>query len=125
VAGRAWGFCCSIALALFALGLAPAAVLGSLLVDTPSALGFAPDGYFLLLDGLPPPASSRYWVKKPFDERFAAGKAPVYVDLEFLRLWFVDHCDPYNDVELPSAPADFVVELSNRYIYLYETITGG
>ena len=46
-------------------------------------------------------------------------------DKEFLRLWFVDNCDPYNDEILPDAPEELVMELSSRYIYLYETITGG
>ena len=41
-----------------------------------------------------------------------------------MRLWFVDNCDPYNDETLPDAPEDLVVELSSRYIFLYETITG-
>ena len=50
---------------------------------------------------------------------------PQNIDKEFLRLWFVDNCDPYNDKELPEAPKELVVELSSRYIYLYETITGG
>ena len=46
------------------------------------------------------------------------------IDKEFLRLWFVDNCDPYKDKELPPAPDELVIELSSRYIYLYETITG-
>ena len=54
----------------------------------------------------------------------ALGKEPENVDKEFLRLWFVDNCDPYNDQTLPEAPEELVVELSNRYIYLFETITG-
>jgi phosphoribosylaminoimidazole-succinocarboxamide synthase len=54
----------------------------------------------------------------------AAGEEPQNIDKEFLRLWFVEHCDPYNDAELPPAPADLVIELSSRYIYLYETISG-
>lgn len=49
---------------------------------------------------------------------------PENIDKEFLRLWFRDNCDPYNDEALPAAPRDLVVELSARYIYLYETITG-
>jgi hypothetical protein len=49
---------------------------------------------------------------------------PQNIDKEFLRLWFVDNCDPYNDEVLPAAPEDLIVELSSRYIYLYETITG-
>ena len=56
--------------------------------------------------------------------RFSSGKEPQNIDKEFLRLWFVDNCDPYNDKELPQAPEDLVVELSRRYVYLYETITG-
>ena len=46
------------------------------------------------------------------------------IDKEFLRLWFRDNCDPYKDEKLPDAPKDLVVELSRRYIKLYETITG-
>ncbi len=47
-----------------------------------------------------------------------------YIDKEFLRLWFVDNCDPYKDERLPDAPDELVSELSSRYIYLYEKITG-
>ena len=49
---------------------------------------------------------------------------PENIDKEFLRLWFKDHCDPYNDLTLPDAPKDLVIELSARYIHLYEVITG-
>ena len=52
-----------------------------------------------------------------------AGEEPQNIDKEFLRLWFVDNCDPYNDELLPDAPKELVKELSSRYIYLYETIT--
>ena len=41
-----------------------------------------------------------------------------------MRLWFTEHCDPYKDETLPAAPDDLVIELSRRYIYLYERITG-
>ena len=41
-----------------------------------------------------------------------------------MRLWFRDNCDPYNDEKIPDAPKELVVELSRRYIQLYETITG-
>jgi hypothetical protein len=46
------------------------------------------------------------------------------IDKEFLRLWFAERCDPYNDETLPAAPDELVVELSQRYIKLYEMITG-
>ena len=59
-----------------------------------------------------------------FQKRFNSSLEPQNIDKEFLRLWFVDNCDPYNDKELPNAPEELVVELSKRYIYLYETITG-
>lgn len=49
---------------------------------------------------------------------------PENIDKEFLRLWFKANCDPYNDPVLPEAPRELVAELSRRYIYLYETITG-
>ena len=45
-------------------------------------------------------------------------------DKEFLRLWFKENSDPYKDEKLPDAPVDMVVELSSRYIKIYETITG-
>lgn len=49
---------------------------------------------------------------------------PQNIDKEFLRLWFRKNCDPYADEVLPAAPRDLVAELSKRYIYLYEKITG-
>ena len=52
------------------------------------------------------------------------GQEPVNVDREFLRLWFTENCDPYEDEVLPPAPDDLVTELSGRHIYLYEKITG-
>ena len=52
-------------------------------------------------------------------------KGNLIIDTWFLRLWFVDNCDPYKDKDLPPAPEELIVELSSRYIYLYETITGG
>jgi len=119
-----WDYCSKIALELFTFGQKTAANHGMILVDTKYEMGIDKDGNILLIDEIHTPDSSRYWIKKTFEERLAEGKEPENVDKEFLRLWFVDNCDPYNDEELPSAPDDLVVELSNRYIYLYETITG-
>ena len=77
-----------------------------------------------MIDEIHTPDSSRYWIANTYHERIKNGKEPQNIDKEFLRLWFVDNCDPYNDETLPDAPEDLVVELSKRYIYLYETITG-
>ena len=43
------------------------------------------------------PDSSRYWIADSYEARHAAGQEPQNIDKEFLRLWFRDHCDPYQD----------------------------
>jgi phosphoribosylaminoimidazole-succinocarboxamide synthase len=87
-------------------------------------MGKDSNGTLTLVDEIHTPDSSRYWISDTFEERFAAGQEPQNVDKEFLRLWFKDNCDPYGDEVLPAAPRDLVVELSRRYLYLYERITG-
>tara|TARA_B100001146_G_scaffold222856_1_gene236170 strand:- start:24092 stop:25063 length:972 start_codon:yes stop_codon:yes gene_type:complete len=119
-----WGYCSKIALDLFSFGQKVAAEHGMILVDTKYEMGIDKSGNILLIDEIHTPDSSRYWIKNTYEQRIENGLEPENIDKEFLRLWFVDNCDPYNDDELPPAPNDLVVELSNRYIYLYETITG-
>ncbi len=70
------------------------------------------------------PDSSRYWIAKTYEDRISKREEPENIDKEFLRLWFVKNCDPYKDKILPEAPEDLVIELSSRYIQLYEMITG-
>jgi phosphoribosylaminoimidazole-succinocarboxamide synthase len=120
-----WDYCSQKALELFAFGQKKAAENGMILVDTKYEMGRDSDGEIMLIDEIHTPDSSRYWIAKTYDERMAAGQEPQNIDKEFLRLWFVDNCDPYNDEILPEAPEELVTELSSRYIYLYETITGG
>lgn len=119
-----WDFCSAKALELFRFGQETAAEHGMILVDTKYEMGKDIDGNILLIDEIHTPDSSRYWIADTYEARLAAGQEPQNIDKEFLRLWFRDNCDPYNDAELPLAPDDLVVELSNRYIFLYETITG-
>ena len=119
-----WDYCSQKALDLFAFGQEKAAENGMILVDTKYEMGKDHDGNIVLIDEIHTPDSSRYWISKTYDERFGSGQEPQNIDKEFLRLWFVDNCDPYNDEILPDAPEDLVVELSSRYIFLYETITG-
>ena len=116
--------CRDIAFEHVAFGQARAAEHGLILVDTKYEMGRDADGNILLIDEIHTPDSSRYWIAGSYDERMAAGQEPENIDKEFLRLWFKDNCDPYKDAELPDAPEDLVVELSRRYIYLYEKITG-
>lgn len=119
-----WDTCAKYALALFARGQQIAAQHGLILVDTKYEFGQLPDGTIIVVDEIHTPDSSRYWLAGSYAERFAQGLEPENIDKEFLRLWFMDHCDPYNDAVLPEAPADLVIELSARYIQLYEMITG-
>ena len=118
-----WNYCSERALELFAFGQKKAAENGMILVDTKYEMGRDSSGKIMLIDEIHTPDSSRYWIAKTYGERMAAGQEPQNIDKEFLRLWFVDNCDPYNDETLPEAPEELVAELSSRYIYLYETIT--
>lgn len=53
-------------------------------------------------------ALRRYWLSDTYEQRHAAGQEPQNVDKEFLRLWFRQNCDPYNDeVQLPTFCAVF------------------
>ena len=120
-----WDYCSQKALELFEFGQKKAKENGMILVDTKYEMGKDEDGNILLIDEIHTPDSSRYWVADTYEDRMKNGEEPQNIDKEFLRLWFVDNCDPYKDKELPPAPEELIVELSSRYIYLYETITGG
>ncbi len=119
-----WGFVSGKALELFKFGQETAAKNGLILVDTKYEFGKDAEGNILLIDEIHTPDSSRYWIAESYEERMSKGEEPKNIDKEFLRLWFKDNCDPYNDAELPPAPDDLVIELSRRYIMLYEMITG-
>jgi len=120
-----WDYCSQKALELFEFGQNKAKENGMILVDTKYEMGKDEDGNILLIDEIHTPDSSRYWIEDTYEDRMKNGEEPQNIDKEFLRLWFVDNCDPYKDKDLPPAPEELIVELSSRYIYLYETITGG
>ena len=120
-----WDYCSQKALELFEFGQKKAKENGMILVDTKYEMGKDEDGNILLIDEIHTPDSSRYWIADTYEDRMKNGEEPQNIDKEFLRLWFVDNCDPYKDKDLPPAPEELIVELSSRYIYLYETITGG
>uniref|UniRef100_A0A2P2L5Y2 phosphoribosylaminoimidazolesuccinocarboxamide synthase n=1 Tax=Rhizophora mucronata TaxID=61149 RepID=A0A2P2L5Y2_RHIMU len=111
------------ALKLFEYGQKVALEHGLILVDTKYEFGKGSDGSVLLLDEVHTPDSSRFWIAYSYEDRFQNGLEPENVDKEFLRLWFKDHCNPYEDKILPDAPEELVCELAWRYILLYETIT--
>lgn len=113
-----------IATALFVRGQEIAASRGLILVDTKYEFGQDENGELYLIDEIHTPDSSRYWKAGSYEERFTKGEEPEYFDKEFLRLWFRENCDPYNDPVLPPAPVELVAELTRRYVEIYETITG-
>lgn len=122
---RDWQACADAALALFKFGQQVASQNGLILVDTKYEFGKDDDGTIRLIDEIHTPDSSRYWLSTSYQSRLAKGEEPESIDKEFLRLWFVDNCDPYDkSKQLPDAPAHLVDELSRRYIMLYELITG-
>lgn len=111
------------ALRLFEYGQRVASEHGLILVDTKYEFGKSSDDSILLIDEVHTPDSSRYWIAHSYEERFQSGLEPENVDKEFLRLWFKDHCNPYEDEVLPDAPEELICELAWRYIFLYEAIT--
>ncbi|MBY0539337.1 phosphoribosylaminoimidazolesuccinocarboxamide synthase [Patescibacteria group bacterium] len=121
--GSEWAEMQRAALALFAHGQKHAAEKGFILVDTKYEFGLH-DGKVILIDEVHTPDNSRYWLKDSYEARIAAGQEPMAFDKEFLRIWFKENCDPYNDAVLPEAPADMVAELSRRYIEIYEKLSG-
>lgn len=112
------------AIALYTRGAEIAASKGLILVDTKYEFGVNGEGRLVLIDEIHTPDSSRYWQLDSYQERIDQGEEPQYFDKEFLRLWFKEHSDPYNDATLPEAPQELVEELSARYIRMYEQITG-
>ncbi len=99
-----WDYCSRKALELFSFGQRKAEENGMILVDTKYEMGHDENGNIVLIDEIHTPDSSRYWLSKTYDKRIDDGLEPENIDKEFLRLWFVDNCDPYNDETLPEAP---------------------
>lgn len=109
--------------ALFKRGQEIAAKHGLILVDTKYEFGLDENGKLTLIDEIHTPDSSRYWKAESYKERIEKGLEPEYFDKEFIRIWLMEHCDPYKDKVLPKIPLDLIAELSRRYIEIYETIT--
>ncbi len=118
-----WEYVSGKALELFNFAATKALEHNLILVDTKLEFGKLADGTIVVADEMFTPDSSRYWIADTYQERFENGQEPENIDKEFLRLWFIAHSDPYNDKVLPEAPKELIVELSGRYIKLYEMIT--
>lgn len=118
-----WDDLAQLSLAVFARGRDVAARNGLILVDTKYEFGLDGDGRITLADEVHTPDSSRYWLAGSYEDRLTAGEEPESLDKEFLRLWITGQCDPYKD-PIPEIPAATLAVFSEKYIALYETVTG-
>ena len=118
-----WHQLAETSLALFARGQELAARKGLILVDTKYEFGRDEDGAIVIADEVHTPDSSRFWIAETYEEKVDAGAEPDSLDKEFLRLWIADRCDPYTD-RIPEVPAEILIEFSNKYVALFEQLTG-
>lgn len=110
---------------LFKRGREIAAKQGLILVDTKYEMGYDADGVLTVGDEVHTPDSSRYWIAETYQERFDRGDEPQSLDKEFFRLWLKEQGFEYDDKSTwPEITDDVRVQLSQRYIELYERMTG-
>lgn len=110
--------------ALFQRGTEMAAERGLILVDTKYEFG-KKDGQIYLIDEIHTPDSSRYFYAAGYTERLARGERQKQLSKEFVREWLMAHGFQGKEGQLmPEMPDAFVWEISERYIELYEKITG-
>lgn len=111
------------ALALFERGQKICDKVGIILVDTKYEFGLDEKGELILVDEMHTPDSSRYWIKKTYQERFSSGEEPESYDKEPLRIWFKEH-GYTGKGKIPKMPPEFIVKMSSLYMGIYEKITG-
>ncbi len=110
--------------ALFERGTELAAEKGLILVDTKYEFG-KKDGKIYLIDEIHTPDSSRYFYADGYEERQAKGEPQKQLSKEFVRQWLIEHdFQGLDGQKMPDMPDDFVNLVSERYIELYEKITG-
>ncbi|MCM1347971.1 MAG: phosphoribosylaminoimidazolesuccinocarboxamide synthase [Firmicutes bacterium] len=109
---------------LFARGQQMAAEKGLILVDTKYEFG-KHDGKVYLIDEIHTPDSSRYFYADGYEERFAKGLPQRQLSKEFVRQWLIENGfmgQPGQKV--PEMTPEIVTQISDRYIELYEQVTG-
>jgi phosphoribosylaminoimidazole-succinocarboxamide synthase len=110
--------------ALFQRGTEMAADMGLILVDTKYEFG-KKDGKIILIDEIHTPDSSRYFYADGYEERQSAGEQQKQLSKEFVRQWLISNGFQGKEGQsVPNMPDEFVKEVSERYIELYENITG-
>lgn len=109
---------------LFQRGTEMAAQMGLILVDTKYEFG-KKDGKIYLIDEIHTPDSSRYFYLKGYEERLAKGEQQKQLSKEFVRQWLIENGFQGKEGQtVPFMSDEFVASVSERYIELYENITG-
>jgi phosphoribosylaminoimidazole-succinocarboxamide synthase len=110
--------------ALFERGTEIAREKGLILVDTKYEFGKR-EGKVYLIDEIHTPDSSRYFYADGYEEKFAKGEAQRQLSKEFVRQWLIEH-DFMGKAgqQVPAMSDEYVQSVSERYIELYEHITG-
>jgi len=109
---------------LFRRGTEMAAEMGLILVDTKYEFG-KKDGKIYLIDEIHTPDSSRYFYAEGYEVRQAAGEKQKQLSKEFVRQWLIEN--NFQGLEgqtIPEMSEEFVASVSDRYIELFEKITG-
>lgn len=113
------------ALALFRRGTEMAAQRGLILVDTKYEFGRTSAGEYVVIDEVHTPDSSRYFYADTYDELLAKNAPQRQLSKEFVREWLMDNgFQGKSGQVLPDLPDEFRIEVSRRYIELYEAVTG-
>ena len=111
-------------LRLFERGTQIAAERGLILVDTKYEFG-KHEGKIYLMDEIHTPDSSRYFYSEGYEERFAKGEPQRQLSKEFVREWLMDNgFQGKEGQQVPEMTDDIVRGISDRYVELYEHITG-
>lgn len=109
---------------LFEIGTKMAADKGLILVDTKYEFGKR-DGKVILIDEIHTPDSSRYFYADTYEELFAKGEPQRQLSKEFVRQWLIEHgFMGKSGQKVPEMTPEFIESVSDRYIELYEHITG-
>lgn len=110
--------------ALFARGQEMARERGLILVDTKYEFG-KKDGQIYLIDEIHTPDSSRYFYAEGYQERFEKGEEQKQLSKEFVRQWLIQNGFQGRDGErVPEMTEEYCKSVSERYIELYEQVTG-
>jgi phosphoribosylaminoimidazole-succinocarboxamide synthase len=109
---------------LFEKGTQIAASKGLILVDTKYEFG-KKDGKIYLIDEINTPDSSRYFYADGYEERIKKGEQQKQLSKEFVRQWLIEHnFQGLEGQHVPELTDEFVNQISERYIELYENIIG-